>query len=113
MAKKSFKRVPNGYNGIAPTGRTIKDLLPKVMSSISKNAKQRHDLIFAAWPDIIGPKCAGMTKAVFFKDGILYVKVSNSTLLSLLMQHERTKLLKKLRKAFPSVTIKSIYFRLG
>ena len=99
-----------------PTSRTnqeLADLLPKFLNSIGALHRDRPDLIVAAWPDIIGAKLAPMTKAVSFENGVLTVKVNNSTLYSLLSQHERGKLLKCLREKFPSVGIKNIHFRIG
>jgi Dna[CI] antecedent DciA-like protein len=95
------------------TNKQMKDLLPKVLGQISAVHRDRPDLILAAWPRIIGDKLASMAKAVSFDQGILAVKVSNSTLYSLLSQHERGRLLKSLREQFPSVEIKNIHFRVG
>jgi len=95
------------------TNKQMKDLLPKVLGQIGAIHRDRPDLILAAWPRIIGSKLAPMAKAVSFDQGILFVKVSNSTLYSLLSQHERGRLLKSLREQFPSVEIKNIHFRVG
>lgn len=95
------------------TNKNLSDLLPKILGSIGALHRDRPDLILAAWPDIIGPKLAPMAKAVGFDNGVLTVKVSNSTLYSLLSQHERGRLLKCLREKFPSVGVKNIHFRIG
>ncbi len=95
------------------TNKQMKDLLPKVLNQIGAIHRDRPDLILVAWPQIIGEKLASMTKAMSFEKGILVVKVSNSTLYSLLSQHERSRLLKNLREKFPSVEIKNIHFRIG
>jgi hypothetical protein len=100
-------------NGSGLTNKQIKDLLPKALGSIGALQRNRPDLIVAAWPEVIGEKLAAMTKAVSFDQGVLYVKVRNSTLYSLLSQHERGRLLKSLREKFPSIEIKNIHFRLG
>jgi hypothetical protein len=97
----------------ATTNKQIKDLLPKVLDQIGALHRDRPDLILLAWPEIIGAKLAPMTKPVTFEKGILTVKVSNSTLYSLLSQHERARLLQCLRQRFPAVEIKNIYFRMG
>jgi hypothetical protein len=95
------------------TNKQLKDLLPKVLGQIGALHRDRPDLILAAWPQIIGEKLASMARAVSFEKGILVVKVSNSTLYSLLSQSERGKLLKSLRGKFPSAGIKNIFFRMG
>lgn len=95
------------------TNKQMKDLLPKVLGKMGAVYRDRPDLILAAWPQLIGEKLAPMTKAVQFDQGILVVHVNNSTLYSLLSQHERKRLLKSLREKFPSVEIKNIHFRMG
>ena len=95
------------------TNKQMKDLLPKVLGKIGALHRDRPDLILTAWPLLIGEKLAPMAKAVAFEQGILVVKVSNSTLYSLLSQHERGRLLRSLREKFPSVEIKNIHFRIG
>lgn len=100
-------------DGSELTNKQLKDLLPKVLGNIGAVHRDRPDLILAAWPQIIGEKLASMTKAVSFDKGVLSVKVSNSTLYSLLSQHERVRLIKCLREKFPSVEIKNIHFRIG
>lgn len=114
MAKKSSdNRVPYGYDGIESTNRDMRTLLPRLLGQIGEMHRERPDLILASWPEIIGSKLAPMTKAISFEAGILYIKVNNSTLYSLLSQHERGRLLKCLRDRFPAVEFKNIVFRLG
>jgi len=95
------------------TNKQIKDLLPKALQQISAARGQRPDLIVAAWPDLIGEKLAPMTKATGFVEGVLNVKVNNSTLYSLLKTQERARLLERLRQRFPAACIKNINFRIG
>jgi hypothetical protein len=110
---KSLKRTPKNYDGTEPTGKQLNQLLSNVLNKINEVYKERPDLILAFWPELIGDKLAPMAQAVSFQEGILVVKVKNSTLHSLLMQHEKTRLLMSLRKKFPSVTIRNIIFRIG
>lgn len=95
------------------TNKTLIKLLPKMLERIAAMQKDRPDLILATWREIIGEKFAAMAKAIGFENGILLVKVSNSTLYSLLAQHEKKRLLQMLRKRFPSIEIKTIHFRIG
>lgn len=97
----------------ATTSKSLKQLLPSLMRQIGSNHNQRPDLILAAWPSLIGERLAPMTKAVSLIDGVLTIKVKNSSLLSLLTQHESPRLLKELRKKFPNATIRSIRFCIG
>lgn len=95
------------------TNKKLSDLLPKALKKIGAMQHDRPDLILASWPLIIGEKLSPMTKAVSFIDGVLFVKVSNSTLYSILSQQERGRLLKNLREKFPAVKINNIHFRIG
>ena len=95
-----------------PTGRSLKQLLPKMLEEIATVQKMRPDLILTAWPEIIGPKFAPMTEAVSFVQGVLSVKVKNATLHSLLAQ-EKFRLVKRLQEKFPRIEIRNIIFRIG
>jgi hypothetical protein len=110
---KQGRRNPKNYDGTRVTTRYIADLLPQVLSSIDGVHQSRPDLILAAWPEVIGQKFAGMTEALSFIDGVLLVQVKNSTLYSLLNQHDKPRILRNLQMKFPSVKFKNIYFRRG
>lgn len=88
-------------------------ILPKLLAEVGRKAANRPDIILAAWPDVIGACLAPMTKALAFTEGVLVVKVNNSTLHSLLVQHEKGKLIRALKKRFPRVGLKDIRFRIG
>lgn len=106
-------RTPRYYDGTSPTGKEIKKLLPHLLGKIGESQENRHDLILASWAELIGKKLAPYAEATSFRDGVLTVKVKNSTLYSLLSQHEKQRLLKSLQEKFPSVTIKNLIFRIG
>lgn len=110
---KPFSRTPRKYDGTRITTHRMADLIPQVLAKIGHVYEQRADLILAMWPDVIGAKLAAMTQAVSFTDGILVVKVKNSTLHSLLSQNDKFRLLNLLRSKFPQVEIKNIHFRIG
>lgn len=110
---KNLRRTPRGYDDIKPTGKNLSELLPEWLAEASSRFQDRPDLVLLAWPEVIGEKLAPMTQAVSFIDGILTVKVRNSSLYSLLVQHEKIKLQNQLQKKIPSVRIRNIIFRLG
>ena len=110
---RDLRRTPRGYDDIEPTGKEVSKLLPELLAKIGSHFQERPDLILLAWPEIIGEKLAPMTQAVSFTEGTLTVKVKNSSLYSLLVQHEKAKLLKQLQGRFPSVAIRNIIFRQG
>lgn len=106
-------RTPKNYEGTKPTGIQLSSLLSSALNQLGESFKERPDLILAAWPKIVGEKLSPMAEAVSFEGGILTIKVKNSTLLSLLSLHEKTRLLNSLRDQFPRSTIRNIIFRLG
>lgn len=108
-----YRRTPRNYNGTAVTTHQMVDLIPHFLSELGKVYQDRPGLILAAWPEIIGKNLASMTQAVSFVEGILVVKVRNSTLHSLLSQRDKSQLLQLLRQKFPRVTINNIHFRIG
>lgn len=108
-----YKRTPQNYDGSKVTSHHMSNLLQHVMTSIGNQFEVRPDLILAAWPGIVGAHVALSTEAIAFTDGILHVKVRNSTLYSLLSKHERTRLLAIYRSRFPTVQIRGIMFKLG
>lgn len=99
-----------------PTSKDIRPLLDRMMHQIHKAQSQRPDLILAGWSVLAkgrGKRFASMTEAFSFQDGILNVKVKNSSILSCLQQYERPRLLKELRDKFPSSSIRNIHFYMG
>lgn len=109
----SIYRKPKNYDGPGVTTRRVSDLLTNALSRIGHSYQARPDLILAAWPEIVGQRFSSMTEAVSFQEGVLNVKVKNSTLYSLLNQNDKPRLLNILRKRFPRVLIKTIVFRMG
>jgi hypothetical protein len=110
--KALFSRY-RGQETTALTTHHIQQLLPKVLEQIGRSYQDRADLILASWPEIIGSQLSVFTQALSFREGILTVSVKNSTLYSLLNQHDKPRILKNLRDKFPNTTIKTILFKMG
>lgn len=106
------RRIPKNYQGINPTGRPIKDLLVSVLGQLQEQVKQKPEDVLNAWASVAGENVASMTEAVSFQAGVLVVKVYHSALYSLLVTHEKKRLEELLRKAFPTLAIKKIQFRI-
>ncbi|MBA3957086.1 MAG: DUF721 domain-containing protein [Parachlamydiaceae bacterium] len=111
--RKRIARTPRYYEGTIPPIHHASALSLSVLGDIQEMYQERPDLIMGAWPEVIGPQLAPMTRALSFQEGILIVLVKNSTLHSLLSQRDRVKILASLRQKFPKVAIKSIVFRIG
>ena len=81
---KQYKRTPFGYDGSQVTTHRLPDLLPHVMHSVRDLFQQQPAVILEMWPAVVGPQLALFTSAWRFENNVLYVRVKNSTLLSLL-----------------------------
>lgn len=110
---KTALRTPYNYDGTRTTSRPVGELLASELSKLGEVYEGRHDLLLAAWPEIIGPQLSMMTQAVSFVGGILTVKVRNSTLHSLLSRHDKSKILTAIKHKFPKANIRNIVFRIG
>ena len=103
-------RTPRNYNGTENPGKKIGDLLPEILSDLRKKNSDPREEVFRFWLELMGDQMAPMTEPVSLADGVLTVKVKSSTLYSLLMQHERPRLLKRLQEKF---SIRDLKFRIG
>ena len=113
MSYKFGQRTPLRYDGTQNTSKVLSELLPQVMGKIQKAVKLSPELVLQVWPSVLGETMAPMTQAVSFKEGILLVKVKNSSLYSLLEQHEKPRLVSAMQKKVPAANIRNIVFRLG
>jgi len=103
-------RTPRNYFGTENPAKKMADLLPDVLGSISKKAADPREELFRFWNELMGEKMAPLTEPVSFADGVLTVKVKSSTLYSLLVAHERPRLLGRLKEKF---SIRNLVFRVG
>ena len=108
-----LKRLPKKYDGKMPTSRHIKHLLPLILTGISSKLKDNPAEIISVWQDVVGDKIARLTQVVELGEGVLKIRVDNSTLYSLLVEHEKQRLLKVLQKRLPKLRIKILLFRIG
>lgn len=111
--KEKGRRRPLGYDGCSRTSKLTSELLTEALQEIRQKVSDRPDLVLAEWPQVIGPKLAPMTEAISFTEGILRVKVKNSTLYSLLSQREKERLLASFRNRFPRTAFFDIVFRMS
>jgi hypothetical protein len=109
----SYRKNPKNYDGTKTTQHHLQNLLPAVFQGLFDRRQQRPDLILAYWPELIGPKFCQMTEALSFDEGVLTVRVKNASLYSILCQHEKSRLVTRLKEQFPKASIKTIHFRIG
>jgi hypothetical protein len=113
MVYKKIERVPKNYQGLQPTGRQIKDLLGPILSQMDQLADDKPHELIEAWPELVGEKIASMTQAVSYSKGTFLVKVNNATLYSLLVQHEKHRLLQLIQERFLHLQVRNLLFRMG
>lgn len=93
--------------------KQMKNIAPGILKTIEEKFGKDPRKIIDSWPLIIGSKLASMTKVVSFDKGVLTVKVTSSTLYSLLSTYEKPKLLKQLQEKFSEEVIQNIIFKIG
>lgn len=103
-------RTPRNYRGIENPTKKMADLLPEMLIDLSKRAADPREEVFRFWKELIGEKMAPMTEPISFENGVLTVKVKSSTLYSLLVTHERPRLMARLQEKF---SIRNLVFRVG
>ena len=106
---KSKPKNPRGYRGNQSTNHSAKGFVGEWLGSISLTGAAAE--VIAAWPEIVGPKFATMSEAVGLRDGVLRIRVKNSTLYTLFVQYEKERLRSLLRARFTAV--KDIDFKMG
>ncbi len=99
---KKKRRSPN---------QEAKNLAKRFVQTLDPEKGTRIKAVIGAWPSVVGPKLAQMTEALEFKDGTLKVLVKNSTLYTLFVQYEKSRLLQRMKCDFPQV--KNIVFKMG
>jgi hypothetical protein len=110
---KSIERIPKDYDGLDPTGRSIETLLPQVLKTISKNQQQSILTIELAWKEIVGAKISEFTKVYDYQKGVLFIKVKNATLLSILSSQEKPRLMQNLKEKLPNIHFAKLVFQFG
>ncbi len=108
--------MPCGWvvDGTKLTSQKLADLLPNVVAKVQAKFNGKPQVILDEWPKIVGPELAPMTRAERFDDGVLYVRVKNSTLLSLLnTPQDKARLIEALKQKLSGIAIRNILFRIG
>ena len=109
-----YDRTLPSHDGPATTSRQLKDVARRYLAHLEQKLQTKPKEVLRAWPKVIGRAFVGMTRAEKFEEGVLHVKVSNSSLLSLLHTvSERKRLAQALQIEAPGVVIKDISFRIG
>ena len=111
---KGYKRTPFGYDGNALTARHLQDILSLIMKRLGPLYATQPAVVLSVWPAVVGDKIACLTTAHRFQEGILYVKVKNSMMFSLLSNPvDKQKIQEAVRAAVPGIVLKNIVFKIG
>ena len=105
MKKTSEKSKRGGKN------KQAADLANTLVRKLKAEDGNAAGQITEAWQRAVGPKLAPMTCVQDFYKGELSVLVKSSTLYTMFVQYEKSRLLELLRRDFPQV--KNIVFKMG
>ena len=93
--------------------QSLKKVLQKTLKKTGVKEKLKENSTHLIWREVVGEKIARLTQVIELNEGVLKVKVDNSTLYSLLVEHEKQRLLKILQTRLPKLKIKNLLFRIG
>jgi len=105
-----------GYREKSPSpdrARAVSNTLEKVMRQLGLAERLTEAQILAAWKDIVGEWFALHTHPERIRDGILYVRVVQSTVHYELDRNWKPKIIQKLKARFGPARIREIRFRVG
>lgn len=101
---------PN-YDATKVTTKHLKDVARYYLQRLEKKIALQPLSVLEAWGTVLEPPFAGMTQATKYDNGVVFISVSNSSLLSLLHRpDEKSRLLQALRAKVPTTPIKDIVF---
>lgn len=103
-------RAPRNYQGTEILTKKMTDLLPEFLDELRRKKGDEKEVVFEFWQSLVGEKMAALTEPVSLIEGVLTVKVKSSTLYSLLVTHERPRLLAQLKEKF---SVRNLVFRIG
>jgi hypothetical protein len=95
---KGRGRTPRYFDGVEPTGRQIRDLIPEFLREMSCPEQESWKEVVRIWMEIIGEDLAPLTEPVKWVDRVLTIKVKSATLYSLLRVHEGRRLLAQMKQ---------------
>ena len=103
--------LPNDLRSLAPDRAVGSDkLIAGALKRLNLGERLNEKAIFEAWAEIAGPLASRHSQPRSMRNGVLYVTVSNSTLLSQLRTYDKPVILKRLRAKFGQQRIREIVF---
>jgi predicted nucleic acid-binding Zn ribbon protein len=106
---RGYRESPPSSDRAQPVG----DTLEKVMRKLGLAERLTEGQILAAWKDIVGDWFAIHTCPDRLRDGILYVRVVQSSVHYELDRNCKTRIIQKLKARFGPTRVRDIRFRIG
>jgi predicted nucleic acid-binding Zn ribbon protein len=94
------------------TSQPVGPLVAALMKDLGLSDRMTEEQIIAAWREIVGEFLAGHSKPSRLHEGILYVRVLQSSMMFELERTFRKEILEKLRKRFGRA-IRDVRFKMG
>lgn len=105
-----------GYRETAPApdcSQRVSDALGKVMRSLGLQERLTEAQILAAWKEVVGEWFALHTCPERIRDGVLHVRVVQSSIHYELDRNWRAEIVRKLKARFGPGRVRDIRFRVG
>jgi predicted nucleic acid-binding Zn ribbon protein len=95
------------------TAKPISESLGKLMSSLGLGERLRENEVRRAWKDVVGDFLATHSEPQALRNGVLIVRVLQSTVYFELERMWKREILAKLKQRFGARTVRDIKFRIG
>jgi predicted nucleic acid-binding Zn ribbon protein len=95
------------------SARLVADPLRQLMTTLGLGDRLREDEVKRAWTEIVGEFIATHSQPTALREGILFVRVLQPTLLYELDRVCKPQLLQKLRQRFGAKLVRDVRFRIG
>ena len=100
-------------SAVKDSAQGMKNLMPKVLSHLRMESRQKEAEIMRVWNNLIDPVLAEHAQPAGIHKGTLFVNVDNSVWLSEIVRYRRKEILNRLQHSFGKDMIQRISFRLG
>ena len=92
------------------TTQSLADIISEIMGTPKLSRGIYQSRIPAAWETVMGKSIARVTRNVFFRNGVLFVSLSSSTLRSELLMH-KSKIIQNLNQTIGQPIVKDLVLK--
>ncbi len=105
------EQTAHNYDKTKLTTKHLKDVARHYLRRLEQKVSLQPLSVLEAWGTVLESPFSSMTRAIKYDASVVYVEVSNSSLLSLLHRpDEKRRLLEALRAKVPTTPIRDIVF---